>query len=137
MIREFTENKPSEVEGSQGFTLIEVLIALTIFAIGIMGVFKMQVIGMQGTGTTRTYLETAEMAQDKAEDLLHLAYADPILVGSAAGTTYGPNVDGPYSWSYTVYDDLTANTTNSKTIVVQTTHPNGRNAEYVFVKPDF
>lgn len=137
MIRELQKNSQSEMGGQDGFTLIEVLIAITIFAIGIMGVFSMQVDAMRGSGTTRTQVETAQMAQDKAEDLMHLAYNDDDLLGSVGGTDYGPNAMGAYTWSYTVYDDLTANTTNSKTIVVRATHPNGRNSQFVFVKADF
>ena len=65
-----------------GFTLIEILIALTIFAVGMLAVAAMQdsAIKMNSTADKLTHLATWGM--DKIEELSALTYTDPSLDSS-------------------------------------------------------
>ncbi len=76
---------------NRGFTLIEVLIAITIFAIGILAVGSMQISAINTNAGARTYTTVVTLAKDRAEELLALPYDDADLVGSSdPGTPYAP-----------------------------------------------
>jgi len=79
----------------KGFTLMEVMIALSIFAIGILGVFSMQISAINGNTNARIVTEDATLAMDKVEELLALDYND----GDLAAGNHGTGID------YTVDDD--------------------------------
>ncbi len=59
-----------------GFTLVEVMIALVIFSIGILGVAAMQINFIQGNATARGVTEAAGQASGKMEELVALDYDD-------------------------------------------------------------
>ena len=63
----------------QGFTLIEILIAITVFAIGILAVGKMQITAIQGNSRANYLTEAATIAQSKMEELISLDYNDSLL----------------------------------------------------------
>lgn len=63
----------------QGYTLIEVLIAITIFAIGMLAVASMQLGATQGTSVARSNTELAAFATDQMERLSRLPFDDPDL----------------------------------------------------------
>uniref|UniRef100_UPI004057C632 type IV pilus modification PilV family protein n=1 Tax=Candidatus Electrothrix sp. TaxID=2170559 RepID=UPI004057C632 len=57
-----------------GFTIMEILIAMAIFAIGILGVAKMQISATMGNSSSRTLTEAVFFAQSRLETLLALPY---------------------------------------------------------------
>ncbi|MEA2061445.1 MAG: prepilin-type N-terminal cleavage/methylation domain-containing protein [Thermodesulfobacteriota bacterium] len=57
-----------------GFTIMEILVAMAIFAIGILGVAKMQIIATMGNTSSRTVTEAVFFAQSRLETLLALPY---------------------------------------------------------------
>ena len=61
---------------NQGFTLLEVVIALAIFSVGIMAVASLQVSSTNGDLRARLATEAATAAHDQAERLLSIDY-DP------------------------------------------------------------
>ena len=67
------------IYGSKGFTLIEVLVAMAIFSIGILAVASMQLAGTKGSSSARLSSEAAVLAYSQMESLLALKY-DPTLV---------------------------------------------------------
>ena len=78
-----------------GFTLLEVLIALFIFSIGILGVNAMQLTSIQGNSKANRITEASNDAADRIETFLSLGYADPLLVdGDGDGTNQDANDDG-------------------------------------------
>jgi len=60
----------------KGLTLVEILIGLIIFAIGVLGIVSMQIISVKGGGFSNDMDQAGTLAQDKLEDLKNLAYAD-------------------------------------------------------------
>ena len=64
-------------QGNQkGFTLIEVMIAMLVLSIGILGVATMQVTAIKGNSFSIGLTEAATFAQNKVEELAVLAYDD-------------------------------------------------------------
>jgi type IV pilus assembly protein PilV len=58
--------------GSAGFTLIEVLMALAIFTIGILAIGTLQLAAIKGDSKARFSTEAAVLAQDTLEKLIAL-----------------------------------------------------------------
>jgi len=97
-----------------GFTLIEVLIAVTIFAVGLLAIAAMQTsaIRMNSTGNRLTELSAVSIA--RFEDLMSRSYAtDPLL---AVGTYTDTTPDG-YNVTWTVTNGPTAKTRNIRLTV--------------------
>jgi len=71
-----------------GFSLIEVMIAIAVFAIGILAVASMQETAVGGNAKAHYISEATGWAVDRMETLLNLDYDDPLLDDSA-GTNAG------------------------------------------------
>jgi type IV pilus assembly protein PilV len=69
----------------QGFTLIEVLIAMAIFAIGILAVGSMQISAINTNALARNSTTVVTMAKDRAEQLMALPYNDDIFTDLTVG----------------------------------------------------
>lgn len=69
-------NKKNLMKRVDGYTLMEVLIALAIFAIGILGVATMQISSTNGNTSARKYSEASEIGQGQIESLMALSYAN-------------------------------------------------------------
>lgn len=59
-----------------GFTLIEVMIALAIFSIGILGIYSLQISAIKGNSTAGKRTQAISWAANRAEILLETPYAD-------------------------------------------------------------
>ena len=127
-----------ESYGDMGFTLIEVMIAMVIFAIGILAMFSMQISATNTNAAARVYTQESNWAVDRIEKLMRLPYGDADLSGGdhsvAAGNltqaTDGIDNDndgkideagesGPITISWTVQDNVPE--LNTKSIVVTVT----------------
>jgi len=62
-----------------GFTLVEVLIALFIFSVGILGLGAMQLNSIRGNSQARRISEATNVAADQIEKFFALDYDDPDL----------------------------------------------------------
>ena len=83
----------------KGFSLIEIMIAITVFAIGILAVGKMQITAIKGNSFANDLTRAATLAQDRMEKLISLPYeidpavnTDPLDDTDADGD--GPGQDG-------------------------------------------
>ena len=64
-----------EKKGSDpGFTLVEVLIVVAIFSIGILAVASMQITAVKGNASARRVTEATALAENQLEILLELPY---------------------------------------------------------------
>ena len=76
------------VRTSKGFTIIEVLMALAIFGIGILAVAKMQISSTGYNTSSRVYTEAAAEGAGQIEELINQDYED--LSGDSVSDV-GPN----------------------------------------------
>jgi len=132
---------------SQGFTLIEVMIALAIFSIGILGVAAMQTSSTRGNSAAGRVTSNVTWAMDRVEELMALPYTHASLnSGSyslAAGTLtmdsdgIDNNSDGQIDEAgetgnitieWTITDDIPMNRTKTIQITVTRTGPGGTRA---------
>ena len=87
---------------TKGFTLIEVLIAITVFAIGILAVTLMQSNSTTSNGRAMVITDAATLAAERIEILQALPYTDPLLApGPQTAATNPPN----YTVAWTVTAD--------------------------------
>ena len=94
-----------------GFTLLEVLLAITILSFGLLAVASMQVAALKGNTHARGVTEGSAVVVDRLEKLMALSY-DSIVDGSTT-------VDNKYNLTWTVQADTPK--THTKTIVVTAT----------------
>lgn len=87
----------------RGFTLVEVLIALTIFTIGILAVATMQTSSIRYNSSARLSSEAVFQAERKVEEILAGSYA-------AAGVGTKSKVQGAHTVSWTIADQGTHKT---------------------------
>jgi len=101
-----------------GFTLIEVLMAMAIFAIGILAVGSMQIAAMNGGASARRSTDAATIAQDQIEKIIAGDYDDLAAPADAV-------VNGRYSLNWAVAeDDLNGDGNNdAKNVTVTVTWP--------------
>ena len=71
----------------RGFTLIELMIALGLMFVGLLGLLSLEIVSMQASNRARNLTEALVLAQDKLETLRHLPIAS---VASATETSLGP-----------------------------------------------
>jgi type IV pilus modification protein PilV len=72
-----------------GFTLLEVIIALFVFAIGILGVAAMQVRAIQGNSSGMRLTEATNQAQTFLETILAAPFASLACPSDPPATTVG------------------------------------------------
>ena len=102
---------------NQGFTLLEVLIASSVFAIGFLAVAAMQITANKSTRRAVEVTEATAIASDRMERLMALPYTDSLLEP-------GNHTDnqGKYDiqWGVTFSDVIITGTTtvDAKTIIL-------------------
>jgi type IV pilus assembly protein PilV len=106
-----------------GFTLLEVLIAISILTVGLLGVAQMQIMGIQGnyfSGNTTTALTLAE---EKMEDLLGQSYT-AVTTGNDANNPIDETgqAGGIYTRMWIVADNTPI--TDTKTVTVNVSWDN-------------
>ena len=114
----------------EGFTLIEVLIAISIFAIGMLAVATMQISAIKVNSNAGKITTRITWAQDKLEKLMALPYTDSQL--QAAGSPFQETTSDGYIVSWTVTDNTPI--TNTKLITVTVTGQ-GKTTLVSYVKP--
>ncbi|MBC8379368.1 MAG: prepilin-type N-terminal cleavage/methylation domain-containing protein [Planctomycetes bacterium] len=105
----------------KGFNLVELLIALTVFTIGILAVAMMQTAAMQGNNFSSSLtMAVKNYNQLKAEQFLSMAYGDSDLDSGAHGPESMTGSNGVvYSRSWLV--DVDSPYTGAKTVTISTT----------------
>ena len=106
---------------TQGFTLIEVMIAMAIFAIGILAVTTMQMRSIGQNTSARMQTEATTLAVDWMEQLLSLPYEDPWL--DEAASPYDIQ-RGNYNLRCTINEDPNNLGLPIKHIGIQVSHAN-------------
>jgi len=124
------QRKPNE----RGFSIIEVMIAISILSIGILALASMQVAAMRGNSFAGGVTEGATWALDQIEKLMSLPWTDPSLQdadldGAAGleniGTDTGTQADadfrvirGRYAIHWNVANNVVTNDTRTVNVIV-------------------
>jgi len=82
-----------------GFTILEVMVAISILAIGLLAVFSGQNMAIQANNRANRLTEAMTLAQDKVEELLALPYDDVDATGSPVYPPGGYEI----KWAVTEY----------------------------------
>ena len=123
--------------GEQGFTLVEVLISMAIFAFGILAVINMQLLSASINVKSRGMTEGIVVAQNKIEELQSLPFDDAELADTdtngALGLDVFPPTDGDadnadhtepgtnprYTLFWNVEDNMPFNGTKTVRVIVR------------------
>ena len=84
-----------KLRNAEGYTLIEILIAIAILAVGLLAVATMQISAIRVNDTARRMTRRATLAQDRLEYLISLSYTHAVL-------TSGSHTDGSAPSGYTI-----------------------------------
>lgn len=113
-----TKQPVCAVNNENGFTIVEVMVALVIFSIGVLGLAAMQIDFIQGNATARGVTEAANRASSKMEELVALQFTnrgtDPILDPAAVDPPSRSEIIGDYTidWTVTFPDQDNSGTVN-------------------------
>jgi type IV pilus assembly protein PilV len=125
-----TETQMGTLKKEGGFTLIEVLIAITIFSVGLLAIAGMQTSAIRMNSTAGKLTNLSTWGMNKIEELSALPYSDPLL--DSAGNPHQER-SGDYTISWTVIDNNPV--TNTKNITVTVTGQ-GKRADIGILKPN-
>ena len=129
------------MQNDAGFTIIEVVIAISILAVGLLGVAAMQTSAIQVNSAAGRMTTRINWAQDKMEELKALAFSDPWLEAAgnppgvdSAGNPHQETTSDEYTVSWNVTDDTPV--PNTKQIVVTVTGK-GKTSRLTCMKADW
>lgn len=130
-----------KLQKDEGFTLIEVLIAITIFAVGLLAVATMQISAIRVNSTAGQITTRMTWAQDKLEELMALPYSDhqiedlgdPPSGTDSEGESHQETTSDDYTISWTVTDDIPISGTKLITVTVT---GRGKSTRVSYVKPN-
>jgi prepilin-type N-terminal cleavage/methylation domain-containing protein len=122
--------------GSRGFSLIEVLIAMAIFSLGILAVGAMQINSANSNTGARIHTEEYTWVVDRIERLTALDYDDDDLDPNdpADPNDFHSVVQGPYTVSWTVVDDSPVAGAKRIAVTANGSHHRARPVTIDFIK---
>ena len=88
----------------KGFTLVEVMIAVSLFAVGLLAVAMMLDTAIRYNSSARFISEATEVAQSQMEMLMNSPYDDANL--DEASSPYGPTPVASYTVSWAVRENV-------------------------------
>lgn len=103
--------------GQNGFTLVEVLVAITLLVVGILAAASMQISALGGNTIAIRVTEASTLAERTIEDMMGWDYDDPLLLdgggandaeaglGDTNPADGGPVVQGDYTLFWNVAED--------------------------------
>ena len=124
-------HKTGKKIAGQGFTLLEVLIAMAIFAVGILAVASIQITSIKGNASSRMQTEATTLAVERLEWLIALPYDHADL-----DENNNPHqvIDGSYTIVWNVSDDIPINGTKTINITVTGANRNARRVSISFIR---
>jgi len=95
---------PASKKIQAGFTLVELLIAVVVLAIGLLGLVQLQVTAIKTNSQSMTSTASKALAQKVVEEFAALPPEDPVFVDGQAGTwdSYTEQGGGTYTVTYSI-----------------------------------
>jgi type IV pilus modification protein PilV len=130
VFKRLTQDSGKPDHNEDGFTIIEVLIAMVILSIGILGLTKMQIAAIKANGSAMKFTNAAIIAQNQIEVLMITSF--DAVTDSSITTTDGYNVE----WKIISVIDFDGDGNNEiKNINVVVKDPGGKKrADISFLK---
>ncbi len=72
-----------------GTSLIEVMIAMAVLAVGLLAMWHLHVVGITSTAAGRRHTTATALAQELVSGLERLGFDDPLLSATASGSSVG------------------------------------------------
>ncbi|MEA1867989.1 MAG: prepilin-type N-terminal cleavage/methylation domain-containing protein [Thermodesulfobacteriota bacterium] len=124
----------------KGFILIEILIAITVFAVGILAVGSMQITAIKGNSFAKELTKASILAQDRMEKLISLTYADELNNETNDNGVSGLDdtdttadhkdtnnpVDGKYNICWNIAKNSPINNTETIKVIITWTYGNAQ-----------
>lgn len=131
-------NKEKKQMENKGFTLIEVLITLAIFSIGILAVAAMQMSSTKGNASSRRITEATALAESQIERLIQLPY-DHADLNPANNPHGGPQGTYTVNWNAAEVDLDADGANDSKTIdvTVSWSYVGDRHVSIQYIIPEY
>ena len=134
----------SNKNNQSGFTIIEVMIAVSIFAIGFLAISSLQFSSSKNNRTASEVTQAVTIATDRMEEMMFLPFDHEDL---STDPTLNPHseIQGKYSVQWTVIDsDLNDDEVNDAKTVIMTvswerlvpSSTSTRSITFDFIKPD-
>jgi type IV pilus assembly protein PilV len=129
------------MQNDAGFTIIEVVVAISILAVGLLGVAAMQTSAIQVNSAAGRISTRINWAQDKMEELKAMPFSDPWLEAAgnpsgvdSAGNTHQETTSDGYAVRWDIADNNPV--PNTKRIVVTVTGK-GKTSRLTCMKVDW
>ena len=106
------------LRGSRGFTLLEVMIAMVILAVSLLGLAGLQMVSLNSNSLASQITEATTLAQDRLERLITTPFAN--LSGGGGGNVTGAT-GVTYNVQWTVNPDPPVGSRANVTVTVQWT----------------
>ena len=116
---------------NQGYTLIEVLIAMAIFAVGFLALATLQIKSIKQNASAKMYTEATSVAVESLERLISLPYDHSDL---NQGNNPHSMTTGGYTIEWNVQNDIPVTATKTIVINVTGTNPYAKPITIHFVK---
>jgi type IV pilus assembly protein PilV len=94
----------------RGFTLIEVLVALVLLLVGVLGLMRLQLVGFHANQGARVHTQAVELGRELALGLQALPWSDGRVsatgsAGTSAPSGFGRYLDSATPGNFHVWDD--------------------------------
>ena len=110
-----------QIKNDKGFTILEVVFAVSILTVGILAVASMQVSSIRGNSYAWSTTEASAVAMGQIETLIDLPYNDESLEQLDEGEIHGPVANGRYNIEWTVDDNQLIDRTKTVRLTVRWT----------------
>ena len=132
-------NANKKMKKMRGFTLIEIMVAMTILAVAMLSFIPMVISTIRANSFGAQMSHAAELAQDQLEDIRRMPFDDPTITGAYPVTSATTTFDTIYTRYYTV--SLVGGDPDIKLVTVivdwKTASRPAQNTTYVTVKVNY